>query len=114
MNGIARQAVATVMLLAPAVSGAEAPRNYTGTITDTMCGSQPHSNMMKDKTDAECVRLCVRGPNAYALFDGTAVMKLSDQKAGAKYAGQRVRVSGMYDEKSKSLKTISIEPASGN
>jgi len=93
------------------VSGAESPKTFTGIVTDTMCGSKPHSQMMKDKTDAECVRLCARGPNAYALFDGTAVMKLSDQKTPAKYAGQQVRVTGVYDEKSKTLKVESITPA---
>jgi hypothetical protein len=94
--------------------GAEPPKTFTGVITDTMCGSKPHSNMMKDKTDAECVRLCARGPQGYALSDGTTVMKLSDQKAPAKYAGQKVRVTGVYDEKSKTLKVASIEPADGN
>jgi hypothetical protein len=79
-----------------------------------MCGSQPHSKMMKDKTDAECVRLCVRGAPVYALFDGTAVMRLSDQKASAKYAGRRIRVSGAYDEKSKTLKVMSMEAADGD
>ncbi len=85
---------------------AESPKTFTGTVTDTMCGSKPHSNMMKDKTDAECVRLCARGPNGYALFDGTALMKLSDQKTPAQYAGQQVTVTGVYDEKSKTLKVI--------
>jgi hypothetical protein len=97
-----------------ALSAAEPPKTFTGVLTDTMCGSKPHSNMMKDKTDAECVRLCARGPQAYALFDGTNVMKLSDQNTPAKYAGRKVRVTGIYDEKSKTLKVASIEPADGN
>jgi hypothetical protein len=70
--------------------------------------------MMKDKTDAECVRLCARGPQGYALFDGTTVMKLSDQNTPAKYAGQKVNLTGVYDEKSKTLKVASIELADGN
>jgi hypothetical protein len=95
------------------VAGAESPGTFTGVVTDTMCGSKPHSNMMKDKTDAECARLCAQGAHEYALFDGTAVMKLGDQKASAKYAGQRVKVTGVYDDKSKTLKVASIEPANG-
>jgi hypothetical protein len=94
--------------------GAETPKAFVGVVTDTMCGSRPHANMMKDKTDAECVRLCVRGPQGYALFDGTTVMKLSDQNKPAKYAGRKVRVTGVYDEKSKTLKVASIEPANEN
>jgi hypothetical protein len=101
--------VVTVCLLV----AAESPGTFSGTITDTMCGSKPHSAMMKDKTAAECVRLCAHGPNEYALFDGSAVIKLSDQKTAAKYAGQRVRVTGTYDEKNKTIKATSIEAANG-
>lgn len=94
--------------------GAELPKTFTGVITDTMCGAKPHTAMMKDKTDAECIRICVRGSSAYALYDGTTVMKLSDQKTSEKFAGQKVRVTGVYDEKSKVLKVGLIEPATGN
>jgi hypothetical protein len=111
-------AIAALTLFAACVAGADAPKTFTGVVTDTMCGSKPHSNMMKDKTEAECVRLCARGPNAYALATlmpsgGMAVMKLSDQKTPAQYAGQQVKVTGVYDEKSKTLKAESIEPANG-
>jgi hypothetical protein len=105
--------VAACMIFAACVAGAESPGTFTGVVTDTMCGSKPHGNMMKDKTDAECARLCAQGSHSYALFDGTAVMKLGDQKTSAKYAGQRVRVTGFYDEKSKTLRAESIVPASG-
>jgi hypothetical protein len=94
--------------------GADAPGTFTGLVTDTMCGSKPHRDMMKDKTDAECVRLCARGQHEYALFDGTTVMKLSDQRTPAKYAGQRVRVTGVYDNRSRTLRVVSMEPTSGN
>jgi len=104
----------TCTLFAAYVAGAETPGTFTGIVTDTMCGSKPHSKMMKDKTEAECARLCARGPNAYALFDGTAVMKLSDQKTPAQYAGQQVKVTGVYDEKSKTLKVESITPTGGD
>jgi hypothetical protein len=104
---------AASMLFTACVAGAESPGTFTGVVTDTMCGSKPHGNMMKDKTDAECARLCAQGSHSYALFDGTAVMKLGDQKIAAKYAGQRVKVTGAWDEKSKTLKAESIVPANG-
>ncbi|HXP87661.1 MAG TPA: hypothetical protein VN841_23210 [Bryobacteraceae bacterium] len=106
MKAVCLFAIATLTLL-----GAEAPKTFTGVITDTMCGAKPHSAMMKDKSEAECVRLCAKGPHGYALYDGTNVMKLSDQKTPAKYAAQKVKVTGTYDEKSKTLKVVSIEPA---
>jgi hypothetical protein len=108
---ITKLTIATACTLCFAcVLAAEAPNTFTGVVTDTMCGSKPHSNMMKDKTAAECVRLCAHGPFGYALANGTTVMKLSDQKTPAKYAGQQVKVTGVYNEKSKTLKVTSIEP----
>ena len=94
------------LLFVMRVSAAE---TFTGVITDTMCGAKAHT-MMKGHTDPECVRMCVKGPYAYALVDGTNVTRLSDQKVAAKYAAQKVRVAGTYDEKTKTIKVVSIEP----
>jgi hypothetical protein len=110
-TGLAIAAACT--LFAACVARAESPQTFMGSVTDTMCGSKPHSSMLKDKTAPECVRVCTHGPHEYALFDGTAVMKFSDQKTPAQYAGQEVRVTGVYDEKSKTLKVTSIAPANG-
>ena len=88
------------------VSAAE---TFTGVITDTMCGAKAHT-MMKGHTDPECVRMCVKGPYTYALLDGTNVTRLSDQKIAAKYAAQKVNVAGTYDEKTNTIKVVSIEP----
>jgi hypothetical protein len=113
MRNIGLAIVAACTLFAPYVAGAEVPQTFTGVVTDTMCGAKPHSNMMKDKTESECVRQCAHGPYGFALRDGTTVMKLSDQKTPAKYAGQEVRITGVYDERSKTLKVESITPTVG-
>ncbi|HVV47807.1 MAG TPA: hypothetical protein VHC72_21495, partial [Bryobacteraceae bacterium] len=89
-------------------------KEFSGIITDTMCGANPHSSMMKNKTDAECVRICTRGSYAYALVSGGSVMRLSDQKVPEKYAGQKVRVTGTYNEKNKTLRVVSIAPENGS
>lgn len=102
------------VLLGMVAFGAEAPKEFTGIVTDTMCGAKPHSAMLRDKTDAECTRICARGAYGFALLDGANVMKLSDQKASGKYAGQKVRVMGTYDEKSRILKVVSIAPDGTN
>lgn len=99
--------VASLALVA-AIFAADSPKEFTGIITDTMCGARPHTAMMKDKTDADCARICARGAYGYALLTGSNVMKLSDQKAPEKFAGQKVRVTGAYDEKSKVLRVVSI------
>ena len=95
--------------LAGALLGA-APQTYTGVITDTLCGAQHN---MKGHSDADCVKMCVKGSREYALFDGRGVLKLSDQKLPAKFLAQRVKVTGTYEEKAKRIKVLSIEPAEG-
>ena len=96
------------LALAGALSAADAPRTFTGVITDTLCGAS-HA-MMKAQSDASCIKLCVKGSGQYALFDGQNVLKLTDQKTPAKFAAQKVRVVGTYDEKTKTIKVTSIEP----
>ena len=64
-----------------------------------MCGAK-HS-MMKNKPDAECVKMCVKGQSVYALFDGTKVIGLSDQKTPAKYGAQKVKVTGTLRRKNQ-------------
>lgn len=106
---IAYMFVAPVMMIAMAIATAGAADTFTGIITDTMCGSKPHSQMSKGSTDAECAKMCVKGPHEYALLDGTNILKLSDQKAAAKFPAQKVKVTGAYDEKTKTIKVTSIE-----
>ncbi len=81
---------------------------FTGTITDTMCGAK--HTMMKDQPDDKCIRMCVKGSSDYALFDGQNVFKLSDQTKPAKFAAQKVKITGKLDEKTKTIKITSIEP----
>ena len=95
------------LALAGALGAADAPRTFTGVITDTLCGAN-HA-MMKAQSDASCVKLCVKGSGQYALFDGQNILKLTDQKTPAKFTAQRVKVAGAYDEKTKTIKVSSIE-----
>ena len=92
------------------LDAADAPRTFTGVITDTLCGAS-HA-MMKAQSDAACVKLCVKRSGQYALFDGQNVLKLTDQKTPAKFAAQKVKVVGTFDEKTKTIKVSSIEPDS--
>jgi hypothetical protein len=96
--------------LAGALLGA-APQTYTGVITDTLCGAQHN---MKGHSDAACAKMCAKASGQYALFDGQNVLKLSDQKTPAKFAAQKVKVTGTLDPKTDTIKVVSIEPAMGN
>jgi hypothetical protein len=79
----------------PAQDKAKAPADkkvFTGTVTDTVCGTK---HMMKGMTDAECARLCVQHGGDYALAVGSKIYTLrGDKEEIGKLAGQRVRVTG--------------------
>jgi hypothetical protein len=81
---------------------------FTGIVTDTMCGAN-HS-MMKNHPPEQCVKMCTKGRYEYALFDGTNLIKLSDQKTPAKFAAQKVRVTGTLDPRTNTIKVSSIGP----
>jgi hypothetical protein len=81
---------------------------FTGVVTDTMCGAK--HTMMKDQPDDKCVKMCVKGSSEYALYDGQNIFKFSDQNKPAKFAAQKVRVTGTLDPKTKTIKVSAIEP----
>jgi hypothetical protein len=97
-----------MLSLGCACLAADAPQTFTGVITDTACGAKHN---MTGHSDADCVKMCVKGSAQYALLDGSNVLKLSDQKAPAKFAGQKVKVTGTVDVKNKTIKVGSIEAA---
>jgi hypothetical protein len=92
------------ILLALALS-----ETFTGTVTDTMCGAK--HTMMKDQPDEKCVKMCVKGSSEYALFDGQNVLKFSDQSKPAKFAAQKVTVTGTLNPKTKTIKVQAISAA---
>jgi len=104
-------AVLTLMLMSTALSFADGSKTYAGVITDTMCTTD--HKPMKVTPDAKCVKDCVRDGKTfqYALVDGAKVYKLSDQDTPAKFAGARVRVTGVLYTKTNILKVERIEMA---
>ena len=99
-----------ILTLACSLLAANEPATFTGVITDTLCGRS--HGMMKAPSDEACVKMCVKGSGEFALYDGKNVLKLSDQKLPAKFAAQRVKVTGTYDAKNQRIKVTSIEPES--
>jgi hypothetical protein len=99
-------------MVLPAVMLAQGPvKEYTGTITDTMCGAD-HAHM-GIQPDAKCVRECVKGGKwKYALIDAKGkMMVLSDQQTPEKYAAKKVKIRGVYYEKTGILRVDAILPA---
>jgi len=97
-----------LMIASTSVVMAVKADTFTGVITDTMCGAK--HDMLKDHPADQCVRMCAKGQYSCALYDGTNVLKLSDQKTPAKLAAQRVKVTGTLDPKTNRIKVSSIEP----
>jgi hypothetical protein len=104
-------ALATVSLAT--LSGAQAKRTFTGSITDSMCANTAgHSSMRMGPTDADCTKACVTAHGAtYVLYNGTDVYELSDQQTPEKFAGQKVRVTGTLDAKTRTIRVDSIAAA---
>ena len=68
--------------------------------------------MRMGPTDAECTTACVAAHGAeYVLADGAIVYTLSDQKTPEKFAGQRVRVTGTVNARTKAIQVQSMTAA---
>lgn len=97
------------LLCVTALAAAPATQTFTGTITDSTCGKDGHASMRMGPTDAECTTACIGfHGSAYVLFDGKNVYELSDQRMPEKFAGQKVRVVGTLDVKTKTIRVESI------
>jgi hypothetical protein len=93
-------------------ASAQGTQTFVGTITDDMCAKEGHASMRMGPTDAECTTACVAAHGAeYVLADGTNVYTLSDQKTPETFAGQRVRVTGTLDAKTRTIQVQSMSAA---
>jgi hypothetical protein len=100
------------LLAVGAVSAAAGKQTFTGVITDNMCAKTGHAQMRMGPTDAECTVACISVHGAmYVLYDGKDVYTLSDQRTPEKFAGQKVRVVGTLDAKTKTIQVDSIAAA---
>lgn len=108
---IGRIVLVTLVAVVGVQVHAQDAKTYVGVITDTMCAAD--HTPMNVTPDARCVRECVRDGQTfqYALLNGKAVYKLSDQETPAKFAGQTVRVTGILYTKTNILKVQRIERA---
>jgi hypothetical protein len=100
------------LLAAASLSAGQDARTFTGTITDGMCADGNHAPMRMGPTAAECTTACVMAHGAlYVLYDGESTYHLSDQNTPEQFAGQRVRVVGRLDAKTKTIRVESITAA---
>jgi hypothetical protein len=104
--------LAIFLLAISALPAAQEQRTFTGVISDDQCAGAGHARMRMGPTDAECTRACVMLHDAaYVLEDGANVYALSDQKTPDRFAGQKVRVTGTLDAKTRTTRVESIAAA---
>jgi tRNA U34 5-carboxymethylaminomethyl modifying enzyme MnmG/GidA len=91
---------------------AQSPQAFVGVITDDMCAKDGHEAMRMGPNDAECTKACIEAHGAeYVLAAGKDVYTLSDQKTPATFAGQRVRVTGILNARTRSIQVQSMSAA---
>jgi len=79
-------------------------KSLTGTLTDSMCGT---SHIAKDKTPAECTRMCVKDGMKYALAVDKKLYTLEGHEAElAKLAGQKVTVKGTTNDGTVTVQSV--------
>lgn len=87
-------------------------QTFTGVITDEMCPTGDHSKMRMGNTAADCTRACVAAHGSrYVLYDGKRAYILSDQKAPAPLAAQKVGVTGTLDTATMTIRVESMAAA---
>ena len=82
-----------------------APKTLTGIVSDSMCGAH---HMVKDKSPADCARMCVKQGQKYALVVGQKVYTLQGHEDDLdKLAGQRVTVKGTVNGDTVDVASVS-------
>src|SRR5436305_14656962 len=109
--------IAILLVLTPYAFAQSKSGTFTGEIMDKQCAQMgSHENMMKAqgaKDAKECTLACVKSGDKFALFDSATkkVYLIDNEKKVREYAGQRVQITGTYDDDSGTLQVKSIAPA---
>ena len=66
------------------------------------------------QTPQDCIPACIRAGGKYVLFDaGTkTIYGLDDQQKPARFAGQKVKVTGTYDKATETIHVTDIQASS--
>jgi hypothetical protein len=92
-------------------------RTFSGAIMDSQCVSMGgHESMYNDeiKNPKDCTIECVKYDGGkYELYDIATqkVYQLDDQKKAEQFAGEKVTVTGSYDESTQTIRVNKIEAA---
>jgi hypothetical protein len=103
---------ATALLVFVSLSALAGAETFTGTVADDACAKDGHASMRMGPTDAECTIECVSAHGVpYVLVNGKTIYNLTGQQTLQKFAGQRVRVVGTLDPKTRTIAVDSVTAA---
>jgi hypothetical protein len=79
-------------------------QTLAGIISDSMCMKK---HMMPGRSDADCIKECVKAGSSYVLVVGDKSYVLKGKTAMvAQYAGKHVTVQGTIDQKTVTVESI--------
>jgi hypothetical protein len=103
-------------------AGDDKPQVFRGEIGDTQCAlnihslTRSHTEMLKSKkmggTPGACATYCVQYLGGdFVLSSKNEVYRLDNQEKVRLFAGQKVKITGTLEAKSKTIHIVDIEPA---
>ena len=122
MNRIAILCAAGILGWANAAyAQAGAVKIFHGEVSDSQCAlnvhslTRSHEEMLKSKsmggTSRSCSQYCIEHLGGeLVLSSGATVFRLDNQSAAREYAGQKAKVVGTLDPKTKIIHMVSIVP----
>lgn len=122
MNGIAILCAAGILAWANAAyAQAGAVKIFRGEVSDSQCAldvhslTRSHEEMLKSKsmggTSRSCSQYCIEHLGGeLVLASGATVFRLDNQSAARQYVGQKAKVVGTLDPKTKTIHIVSIVP----
>ncbi len=117
MKTLTMSLLASTILLGGAFASPK-DQTFTGEITDRFCQkANSHEEMMKKHSATninDCMIACVKAGGKYVLFDTATktIYLLDDQQKPEKFVGQKVKITGTYDQATDTLHVTNIQPAS--
>jgi Protein of unknown function (DUF5818) len=103
-----------------AQAGDEKPRIFHGEVADTQCAlnvhslTRSHTEMLKSKnmggTPGACASYCVRYLGGdFVLSSKNDVYRLDNQDKARQFVGEKVKITGTLEPKSKTIHVVAIE-----
>jgi len=111
-------AIVASMILLGAAFASPKDKTFSGEITDRFCQkANSHEEMMKKHSATnvkDCMVACVKAGGKYVLFDPATktIYLLDDQQKPEKFVGQKVKITGTYDQATDTLHVTDIRPTS--